>query len=61
MLKPSPDRWPEGEKNPNYKADLKDAAEHPERWGADHVGQTEKVHVPPKAAVAPKIPKETKY
>lgn len=47
-LKPDPNHWPDGEKNENYKADLKDAADHPERWGGDTIARIEKVIVKPK-------------
>lgn len=47
-LKPNPDHWPDGEKNENYKADLKDAANHPERWGGDSIPRIVKTIEKPK-------------
>ncbi len=33
-LKPDASCWPEGEKNSNYLADVKDVGENPHRWDA---------------------------
>ena len=51
-LKPDPNRWPDGEKNENYKADLKNSQEHPERWGGDQLSHLKTVVVPSRASKA---------